>query len=438
MDEHGGGHERLLGDLLDASHTLSMEQLPGTVAGRAARAGLHDTLIYLADVRQEVVRLLTGSGPGAKLRADGEPAELRIDGTLPGRAFQTGQVLSVTGAGGGGRYRWWTPLLDGTERIGVLRADTDTADERTRTLLWRLASLVALLVVSKRPHSDSGARLVRTRPMTVAAEMQWNLMPPQTFSNDEVTISASLEPAYEVSGDAFDYGLTGGVVHLAVFDAMGHDTAAGLTANLAVAACRNHRRQGAGLDTLGERIEQTLLSQFGHDRFVTAVLAELDTRTGVFCWANHGHHLPVLIRGGRWATDLACRPGHPLGSDLGLRTTLCQERLQPGDRVVLYTDGILEARDSLGREFGLERFTDFLIRHHTDDLPVPETLRRLSRRVMAYHHGSLQDDATVLLTQWHGPGQAPSGAASDGLGRTGSWRQLRGRPETAPRPPLRP
>ncbi|MFE2678616.1 hypothetical protein [Streptomyces hygroscopicus] len=120
-------------------------------------------------------------------------------------------------------------------------------DEQTLADLQALADLIGLLVVSKRALSDSHARLVRTQPMNVAAEMQWHLMPPLTFASDRVVLSAMLEPAYQVSGDAFDYAVADRVLHLGIFDAMGHDTPAGVTANLAVAACRNSRRQGAGL-----------------------------------------------------------------------------------------------------------------------------------------------------------------------------------------------
>jgi serine phosphatase RsbU (regulator of sigma subunit) len=91
-----------------------------------------------------------------------------------------------------------------------------------------------------------------------------------------------------------------------------------------------------------------------------------------------------------------------MGLDLGLPVTICGEQLEPGDRVLLYTDGITEARNSEGQEFGLERFVDFIIRRSADGLPVPETLRRLIRSVLEYHDGRLQDDATVLLVEWHG------------------------------------
>ncbi|MFJ9662704.1 SpoIIE family protein phosphatase [Streptomyces griseoflavus] len=62
--------------------------------------------------------------------------------------------------------------------------------------------------------------------------------------------------------------------------------------------------------------------------------------TGLLSWINRGHHPPVLIRGGRWTATLPCPPAHPLGTELGLTATLCREPLEPGDRVLFYTDGI--------------------------------------------------------------------------------------------------
>ncbi|GAA3290549.1 hypothetical protein GCM10020295_05270 [Streptomyces cinereospinus] len=223
-----------------------------------------------------------------------------------------------------------------------------------------------------------------------------------------MAIAAAMEPAYEIGGDAFDYAVAGDQVHLAVFDAMGHDSYAGLTANLAVAACRNQRRQGADLISTGERVEQVLVDHFGHDTYVTAVLAGLDTATGLLSWINRGHQPPVLIRGGRWATALSCPPAHPLGTELGLTARQCREQLEPGDRILLYTDGIIEAHDAHGREFGLNRFTDFVIRRHADGLPVPETLRRLMHAVLEHHGGRLDDDATVLCVEWRGPSRNPA------------------------------
>ncbi|MFD3332108.1 PP2C family protein-serine/threonine phosphatase [Streptomyces sp. NPDC058700] len=406
----------MLVGLLEASHLMPLEQLPARTAQYAALAGFPQVLIYLADLQRDVLRLLTGEGRDAGQGAHGEDEELLIEGSVAGRAFQYGQVLAGAPAAGAEGGQFWVPLIDGTERLGLLRVTSTAGDARALEDMNSLAALVALLVDSKRRTSDSHARLTRTRPLNIAAEMQWHLMPPRTYADGRVVIAAAMEPAYRISGDAYDYATADDVVHLSLFDAMGHDTAAGVTAHLAMGTCRNSRRQGAGLAELTLRIEEELIEQFSHGRYATGIVADLDTRTGVLSWVNRGHHPPVIIRGGRWRTYLKCPPAHPMGTGLGLPVTVCRDQMEPGDRLVLYTDGITEARRG-AEEFGLERFTDFLIRRHADGLPVPETLRRLMHALLEYHDGRLQDDATVLFCEWLGPsaGRSDEAAALAGV-----------------------
>ncbi|MET7455964.1 PP2C family protein-serine/threonine phosphatase [Streptomyces sp. NPDC005574] len=398
----------MLTGLLGESHLMSFDRLPSRVSAFAAEAGFGEVLIYLGDLQRDVLRLLTGKGLDAAADPPQGKAELSVEGTVAGRAFQYGRL--VTAAAEDGRHAWWVPLLDGTERLGVMHMTSAEDGREVCEDMLALASLVAMMVVGSRDTSDSHARLIRTQPMNVAAEMQWTLMPPRTYADNRVVVGAVMEPAYEVSGDAYDYATAADVLHLSIFDAMGHDTSAGLTANLAVGACRNHRRQGTALGDLGDAIERVLLEQFDRSRYVTGVLADLDTTTGLLTWVNRGHHPPIVIRDGRWTTLLHCPPAHPMGTDLRLPTTVCREQLQPGDRLVLYTDGITEARTPRGEEFGLTRFTDFLVRHHSDGLSVPETLRRLVRAHLHHHQEHLEDDATILLCEWLGPRTEPTPA----------------------------
>ena len=84
--------------------------------------------------------------------------------------------------------------------------------------------------------------------MALQAELVWAFLPPRTFATDRVLVAASLEPAYEVGGDAFDYSLLGDHLHVSIFDALGHDLSAGLLASVGIASCRSTRRAGGSLD----------------------------------------------------------------------------------------------------------------------------------------------------------------------------------------------
>ncbi len=380
----------MLADLLEASHLATMEQLPGLVGKYSAAAGLSDILILVPDLRQMSLVALTPDGRSGDV--------FSVDAGLAGRAFR--HVEFIGSDRGEGGHHFWVPLLDGTERVGILGAASAENGETTRSRLRALASLLAVLIVSKRPHSDSYARLVRTRPMSVAAEVVWPLMPPLSFATDGLVVTGVLEPAYEIGGDAVDYAIDGDTVHLSIFDAMGHDQAAGLTVALATGTCRNSRREESSLAETSVAIDTAIGTQFGRHRFATGILADLDSRTGLLTWVNRGHPPPLLIRQGRWLKELRCTPTPPMGFQIPIPPVQCQQQLQPGDRLLLYTDGIVEARDPEGHQFGLQRFTDYIVRHEADGLSAPETLRRLMHTVLAYQDDHLQDDASVLMVEW--------------------------------------
>ncbi|HEX4815476.1 MAG TPA: GAF domain-containing SpoIIE family protein phosphatase [Nonomuraea sp.] len=391
--------ELALGGLLEAAHLAAMEDIPAMVAEHARRIGFTRITIYVTDLQQQ--RLVPMPG---QLDADGRPPEpLRIDATLAGRSFRAVEVVRSKRepADGAAARRLWLPLLDGTERVGVLGLTVAADDEPAEWRARMLASLVAMLVISKRPHSDSYARALRSAPMTLSAEVLWNLLPPGTFANDDVVISAALEPAYDVGGDAYDYALDGGHLHVSLFDAMGHDTSAGLTATVAMGSSRHNRRQGMALPEVGAAIDEAIKEQFS-GRFATGILARLDLRTGLLTWVNRGHHPPLLIRGGQRVATLHSlpTPDPPMGFGLGGSTSPHRYQLQRGDRLLFYTDGIIEAQSPDGELFGLERFVDFVVRQEADGVSAPETLRRLIQAILRHQDGRLQDDATVLTVEW--------------------------------------
>ena len=119
----------------------------------------------------------------------------------------------------------------------------------------------------------------------------------------------SLEPAYEAGGDAFDYTLLDDHLHVSIFDALGHDLSAGLTASVGIASCRSTRRAGGSLTAIAARADDAIAGVFGEERFVTAVLCDfLDLATGLLTWIPCGHPPPLLILG---RTGEGTRPHRP-------------------------------------------------------------------------------------------------------------------------------
>jgi serine phosphatase RsbU (regulator of sigma subunit) len=116
-------------------------------------------------------------------------------------------------------------------------------------------------------------------------------------------------------------------------------------------------------------------------------------------WINCGYPPPLLIRDLKPIMTLDYPPRPPLGLAAS-ETPVHNERLQPGDRVLFYSDGIIEARSPRGTLFGLDRLTDLVISNTAQGMPAPETLRRLTHAILDYQQGRLTDDATILFVEW--------------------------------------
>lgn len=388
--------EEVLGSLLLASHMLHPDDLAPAVADHAARLGGGDAVIYLVDLEQRVlVPLPTRRGaPAGQV--------LEIDTTLAGRVYRSQETAH---GDADGAVRVWLPLRDGSERLGVMAVTLASPDPLTERRLEWLTALVAELVMTRNAYGDAFVGARRRREMSLAAELRWMVLPPLTFTSRSVEVAAMLEPAYEVAGDSFDYAVEADVAHVAIFDAMGHGLEAARIADLATAAYRHGRRLGRALVDTFVSIDAAIRSQFGPDHFVTGQLATLDLTSGALDVVNGGHPRPLLVRGTAVVRELATDVSPPMG--LGSPPAVTRVQLEPEDRVVFYTDGVVEARSPAGEEFGVERLGDLLRRAAAArELPA-EMLRRLTHSVLAHEAGRLRDDATLLLVGWKGQvGQA--------------------------------
>ena len=262
---------------------------------------------------------------------------------------------------------------------------------------------MAGLLISKGSFTDDFVRAQPAQPLTLGADICWSSLPTLSFSTGEISVAGALQPAYEVAGDAFDYAVNGSSLHLAIFDGMGHDLQAARLTELAISGYRHCRRRLRSLPETYEHLDELLRDTFGDHRFVTGQLAVLDAVTGTLEILNAGHPGPLLVRDGH-VTDLRAVEVRalPFGvGDLGrapIRTRTVT--LQPGDRVLLYTDGITEARGPDGELFGEERLVDVVERGRTETHVLAEAVRRLVQVLGTFQDGVWRDDATIVMVHW--------------------------------------
>ncbi len=381
---------QMLGAIIDQAHVTPPYGLARMFAREAATVGLVDLVIYLQDYDQLALLPLPDGGK--------EPVAERVEGTVPGRAFATNSPVEAPVEGGGTRL--WLPMLDGTDRVGVLGVTVGQVDDLVRRSTRRLAGLIAEVLVTKGQYTDLLFIARRRRPTTLAAEMQWHLLPPLMMESPEAAVAGVVEPAYEVGGDAFDYALNGDILHVGIFDAMGHGLDAATMCAVVVGAYRHARRNGVGLADKYGQMDRAVAGQFGEDHFATAQFADLDTATGELRWVNAGHPRPLLIRHRRVVGALKGTATLPVGFG-GDIPDVATEQLRPGDRVLFFTDGVVEQEAPDGDQLGFAGLIQHVEQQSAAGVDCAETVRRIAAALLK-PDGGLRDDATLLIVEWKG------------------------------------
>ncbi|MET9734331.1 PP2C family protein-serine/threonine phosphatase [Streptomyces sp. NPDC006458] len=383
--------EALLGTVLDRAHELPPHLIGPLVADVVEQLGGRRPQVLLQDYGQLLLVPLAGEG-----LMDGDP--LVIDDTPAGRCFLDALAVEIPGDDG---VRVHLPLLDGGDQVGVMAVTLDRVDDDDRRLLSRLSALVADLLVTKHGYSDLFFSTRRGEPMSVAAEIQWALLPPLAMVMPRVAVAGILEPAYDVAGDSFDYALNGDILHLAMIDAMGHGLGAATMATVAIGAYRHARRLGTGLAEIYAAMDDAVAHQFGLDHFVTAQMMRLDTITGRVQWVNAGHPAPMLIRDHRFMRRLDAPTTLPVGLG-GAEPEVGELGLERDDRLLCFTDGLIEEHTAGEEQFGEDQLIDWVNRLERTGRGVRAVARSLSHTLKRARGGRTTDDATLLLVEWRG------------------------------------
>ncbi len=293
-------------------------------------------------------------------------------------------------------------LQHGGERLGLLLFGPKISGMRYSgeevSILTSLASQAGVALKNSLLYQQTLGKAVLEEELALARKIQQNFLPSHFPSDLPVDVHGLNLPSKQVGGDYYDFfAVKGGGFALAIADVSGKGVPAALLASMLQASLRTLMRDGSPVGRVVERVNAMIVESTSVEQFVTLFLAHLDPAKGRLTYCNAGHNYPIL----------APAQGAPRFLDdselvLGIDDTmLYPERILdigPGDTLLLYTDGVTEARDGSGEEFGEWRLSDLLARK--EECCSQAIVGRVRDEVLAFTGaGEFQDDMTILCVR---------------------------------------
>ncbi|WP_034271740.1 PP2C family protein-serine/threonine phosphatase [Actinospica robiniae] len=361
---------------------------------------LEESLCARYDARAVELRLVDYAIHSLQpVRRGRRPEPVPVEGTVQGRVFacqepeaeEDGQETTVH-----------LPASFRGDRVGVLSVTVPTTQYTPATLeeLRRIAAVIAREVILAGRESDRYEVERRVERLTLAAEMQWLLLPGRSCTRPEFSLGAHLEPAYAIYGDGFDWSVSAESLTLAVVNGMGEGVEASLLTSLAISALRNARRAGLPLADQAMLADEAVFARHRGDAHVEALLLRLELGTGRLEIVDAGSpHLWRVHEGG--IEPLSPEAQMPLGmfGDTHYRPETLYAK--PGDRLLIASDGVYAAPSPGGEKFEERALAEAV--EATRSLP-PAQVPAAMLRALADHYGeTLLDDAIVTCIDWHGP-----------------------------------
>lgn len=248
-------------------------------------------------------------------------------------------------------------------------------------------------------YTDALHAVRRRKDTQPAAEIQQNLLPPRLARVNRADIAGSVLPGYDVGGDFFDYAGNADGLWLAVADATGKGNSAAALSSLAIGALRAARRAGAGLQEAARLADEAILT-LDLQLYLTAVLGSWDAVGHRLRWINCGHPTPLIVRADGRVEELEGERTYPLGIRFTERAfPVLTASVRPGERLVLYSDGVTERRTADGGRVGEDGLRAIL--NELGARSAAGTVRGLQDAVIEASPEALRDDATLLVIAPH-------------------------------------
>ena len=311
------------------------------------------------------------------------------------RCFGSQQPVVDDGPAG---TRVHLPLSVWGDRLGVLVVRTPGHEPDLTEQLAVAADEFATALRAADRYTDRYRRVRRRQRLTMAAELQWDLLPGRSLGDDRFLLAGQLEPAYAVCGDHFDWSLDGDRLTVTVLNGHGDGLEASLLTAVAVNAMRNARRSGANIVEQAELASEAVYGHHGGARHAATLLLEVDLVAGRVEAVDAGSPRAVIARGSA-ITAVSLEQQLPLGMFGDTRYETQHLRLEPADRLLVVSDGVHAAAPGGRALYGESALHDAVRRARLQ--PATEAVGTVMRGLGEYHAGTdPADDAVTVCLDW--------------------------------------
>jgi len=304
----------------------------------------------------------------------------------------------------------------GSEVIGALLLGEKVTETRLTFEETALVSLighqVGISLQNAALHEERIAARLLEEEVSTARKIQQQLLPMCPPQPEGWELCASNNPSRHVGGDYHDFlPLPGGGLGIAIADVSGKGVPAALLMSNLQATLRGRVLAGAPTELVVQDVNRHMCSSTGPESFISFFLGELHPERGTLSFTNAGHNAPVLVRGdGR--VELLEDGGLLLGVFPEATYERGEVRLEPGDMLLLYTDGLTEAGNPAGDLFSEERLVEALRRHR--GCSVREMHEGILEEIREFQEGRVPDDDLTLVLLRRMPAGEPVPAGGDG------------------------